>query len=211
MVKPPLELVIIACRPERKVGRVQLTGSAAAAIKRPPLDLRQQVALAIALVATLAIPVAAPYAIPDLFPTATGTDNPCYRFNAAEKGFTSKMNAERKAKGLGTMKLDPELGKVGKKHTVEMIKANSLHHTSTTQLKRRVTNWVTLGENVGVGSTVDSLHTAFMNSPAHKANIMHGKFNNVGVGVKSAGGRMWVTVIFEAQSNPGTRLSMPSC
>ena len=190
---------------------MQLTGSAAAAIKRPPLDLRQQIAVAIALVVALTIPLAAPYAIPDLFPTATGTDNPCYKFNTAEKGFTSKMNSERKAKGLGTMKLDPELGKVAKKHTTEMIKANTLHHTSTTALKRRVTNWSTLGENVGVGSTVDSLHSAFMNSPAHKANIMLGGFKNVGVGAKSAAGRLWVTVVFEAKSNPGTRLSMPSC
>jgi len=188
---------------------MQLAGTAA--VKRAPLDLRQQIALALALVAALAIPIAAPFTIPNLFPTATGSDNPCYRFNAAEKAFTSKMNQARKSKGLGTMKLDPELGKVGKKHTTEMIRANSLHHTSTTKLKRRVTNWVTLGENVGVGSTVDSLHSAFMNSPSHKANILHGTFNNVGVGVKSSGGRMWVTVIFEARSNPGTRLSMPSC
>ena len=189
---------------------MQLTGSTAA-IKRPPMDLRQQIAVAIALVAALAIPAAAPLTMPEWFPTATGSDNPCYKFNVAEKGFTAKMNAERGNKGLGTMKMDPELGQVARKHTNEMIKANSLHHTSTTALKRRVTNWVTLGENVGVGSTVDSLHTAFMNSPAHKANIMHGTFNNVGVGVKEAGGRMWVTVIFEARSNPGTRLSMPSC
>jgi hypothetical protein len=31
------------------------------------------------------------------------------------------------------------------------------------------------------------------------------------VGVKKADGRMWVTVIFEARENPGTRLAMPSC
>ncbi len=189
---------------------MQLSGSASV-VKRPTLDLRQQIALAAALLIALAIPVATPFTIPNLFPTATGADNPCYKFRLAEKSFAAKMNAERKAAGIGTMKIDPELGKVARRHTREMIKANTLHHTSTTALKRRVTNWVTLGENVGVGSTVDTLHGAFMNSPAHKANIMHGTFNNVGVGTKSAGGRMWVTVIFEAKSNPGTRLSMPSC
>jgi uncharacterized protein YkwD len=167
--------------------------------------------LALALVATLAIPITAPLTLPDLFPAATGSDNPCYTFTAAERGFASKMNEERRQRGLGTMKMDPELSRVAMRHTKEMTGANTLMHTTTTALTRRVTNWVTLGENVGVGAEVGTLHSAFMNSPAHKDNILHSRFNNVGVGVANAGGRMWVTVIFEAQSNPGTRLSMPSC
>ena len=185
--------------------------AATATMKRMQLDLRQQLALALALLAALALPVAAPLTIPELFPTATGTDNKCYAFNAADRDFTTKMNAERKAKGLQTMKLDPELSKAAMVHTGEMIKANTLHHTSNSSLAKRVTNWVTLGENVGVGAEVGSLHQAFMNSPAHKANIMLSKFNNVGVGAKEASGRLWVTVIFEASSNPGTSLAMPKC
>ena len=186
------------------------TGSTAT-LRRPQLDLRQQMLLALALAATLAIPITAPFTFPDLSPTATGSDNTCYTFSAAERGFTSSMNEERRERGLGTMKLDPELSRVAMRHTKEMTGANTLMHTTTTALTRRVTNWVTLGENVGVGAEVATLHSAFMNSPAHKANILHSAFNNVGVGVGNAGGRMWVTVIFEARSNPGTRLSMPSC
>lgn len=187
-----------------------MNGTVATA-KRFPLDLRQQIAAAVALVAALAIPATLPFTMPDLTPTAIGTDNPCYRFNTTERGFASKMNAERKAKGLGTMKLDPEVSKVAKVHTKDMARTNTLVHSSNSQLTKRVTNWVTLGENVGVGSALDSLHTAFMNSPAHRANILHSAFTNVGVGSKVVDGRLWVTVIFEAKSNPGTRLSMPSC
>lgn len=186
------------------------TGSTAT-LRRPQLDVRQQLLLALALVATLAIPFAAPFTLPDLRPSAAGSDNTCYTFTAAERAFASKMNQERRDRGLGTMKLDPELSRVAMKHTKEMTSANTLMHTTTTALTRRVTNWVTLGENVGVGAEVATLHSAFMNSPAHKENILHSSFNNVGVGVGSAAGRMWVTVIFEARSNPGTRLSMPSC
>jgi uncharacterized protein YkwD len=183
----------------------------AATLRRPQLDLRQQLLLGVALVATLAIPISAQFTLPGLSPTATGSDNPCYTFTAAERGFTSKMNQERKARSLGTMKLDPELSRAAMRHTREMTGTNTLHHTTTTALTRRVTNWVTLGENVGVGAEVSTLHSAFMASPAHKDNILHSSFNNVGVGVGRAAGRMWVTVIFEARSNPGTRLSMPSC
>lgn len=186
------------------------TGSTAR-LERRGLDIRQQALLAVALLATLAIPLAIPLTLPNLWPTAAGADNRCYTFTAAERGFTANMNDERRQRGIGTMKLDPELSRAAMKHTREMIRSKTLKHTTTSQLSRRVTNWVTLGENVGVGSEVDSLHSAFMNSPAHKDNILYSTFNNVGVGAANADGRMWVTVIFEARSNPGTRLAMPSC
>ena len=180
---------------------------------RPSRDLqiRQLSLAALALLIAYAIPIAAPYVVPKIFPTATGSDNSCYKFNTSEKSFASLMNGERSSRSKGSMKLDPELSKAAKVHTNEMVKANTLVHTTPTSLKRRVTNWRTLGENVGVGSTVDSLHSAFMNSPAHKENILFDSFNNVGVGVIEKDGRMWVTVIFEASSNPGTPLRMPSC
>jgi uncharacterized protein YkwD len=165
----------------------------------------------VALAIAYAIPIAAPYVVPKLFPAAGSSDNKCYNFNSSEKSFFGLMNGERKKKDKGTMKLDPELSKAAKVHTNEMIRSNTLAHTTATSLKRRVTKWSTLGENVGVGSEVNSLHDAFMGSPAHRDNILHPPFNNVGVGVVTKDGRMWVTVIFEASTNPGTPLKMPSC
>ncbi len=141
---------------------------------------------------------------------ATG-DNPCYDFRPKERGFKRKINNSRNNAGLGGLKLDPELSKAARKHTYEMVNKQILEHTTSTQLRNRVTNWSLLGENVGVGATVDSLHNAFMNSPAHRANIMLSGFRNVGVGTASKGGRLWVTVIFESVSNPGTTLRMPNC
>jgi uncharacterized protein YkwD len=154
---------------------------------------------------------------PDPAPTlesmtpAAAADSSCWNYKSAERGFTKKMNAARSNNDKVTLKLDPELSKVARKHTGEMVNKDLLHHTPSSTLANRVTAWNTLGENVGVGSTVDSLHKAFMNSTAHKANILHSSFRYVGVGTKSAGNRLWVTVIFEASSNPGTTLDMPNC
>jgi uncharacterized protein YkwD len=50
-----------------------------------------------------------------------------------------------------------------------------------------------------------------MNSPAHRDNIMFTSFRYVGVGTLQAKDRLWVTVIFENQRDPGTRLRMPRC
>ena len=130
----------------------------------------------------------------------------CGSPTATDKGFASKINAARRANDRGALRLDPQLSKAARVHTKEMVKKNLLHHTPTTTLKRRVTNWSQLGENVGVGSTVTSLHSAFMNSPAHKANILYGEFRYVGVGAIKNDGRLWVTVIFESRKDPGSPL-----
>lgn len=130
----------------------------------------------------------------------------CYTPTRKEKRFARLINKARGAAGKVKLRLDPEISKVGKVHTREMIKANTLYHTPSSKLRKRVTNWVTLGENVGVGSTVTSLHQAFMASPAHLENILYSSYRHVGVGAIKKNGRLWVTVIFEARKDPGSPL-----
>ncbi len=130
----------------------------------------------------------------------------CGSPSSMDKSFASKINTARKAAGKGSLKLDPQLSKAARVHTKEMVNKNLLHHTPTDTLKRRVTNWRELGENVGVGGTVASLHTAFMNSAAHRSNILYSGFRYVGIGAIKKGGRLWVTVIFESRADPGSPL-----
>lgn len=139
------------------------------------------------------------------------SDNRCWTYKDSERGFARRINSERVLEGVGKLSLDPELSKSALKHTWEMVRNNELYHTPSDKLRRRVTNWTILGENVGVGGTVSSLHEAFMNSPAHRDNVLYNTFAHVGVGVVKKAGRMWVTVIFEAVADPGTTLSMPTC
>jgi uncharacterized protein YkwD len=141
----------------------------------------------------------------------TTGDNTCWKYRTPERAFARKMNAARTANNLPKLKLDPELSKAARVHTNEMVKRDELYHTTDTDLRRRVTSWILLGENVGVGGSVSSLEQAFMDSPAHRDNILHPTYRHVGVGVRKANGRMWVTVIFEAVTDPGTTLQMPRC
>jgi len=63
-------------------------------------------------------------------------------------------------------------------------------------LAAATSDWLGLGENVGVGASVGSLHEAFMRSPGHRDNIL-GDYNYVGVGVaEGSDNLLWVTVIF---------------
>ena len=138
-------------------------------------------------------------------------DSSCWTYRDAERAFAKKTNLARAAAGVGKLKLDPEVSKAARKHAREMVDRNLLYHTPSEKLRRRVTNWSTLGENVGVGGGVASLQQAFLASPAHRANILYRGFTYVGIGVIEKDGRMWVTVIFDARNNPGTRLRMPRC
>jgi uncharacterized protein YkwD len=138
-------------------------------------------------------------------------DSRCWDPKGAERDFTRATNLYRDRLGRGSLRLDAELSAAARKHTREMTSRNFLHHTSTDALRRRVTFWSLLGENVGVGNTVDSLQKAFIDSPAHRDNIVYSTFKHIGVGTRKAHGRLWVTVLFEARENPGTTLRMPRC
>ena len=133
----------------------------------------------------------------------------CWDYHRSERRMAKKINAARRATGDNRLRLDPQLSRVARKHTSEMVQRRSLYHTPSDVLGRRVTRWRRLGENVGAAGGVKRLHRLFMNSPAHRANILLNSFRFVGVGTKHKGGNLWVTVVFEARRNPGTRLSMP--
>ena len=129
----------------------------------------------------------------------------CYRYKDSEKDFAQKMNLARTATGKGKLQLDKQLSRVARRHAWEMDNQNTLYHTPDSVLGWRVTHWRRLGENVGYGGDVASLHRAFMNSPAHRANVL-GSYKHVGVGVHNDDRVMWVTIIFESHQDPGTRM-----
>ena len=139
--------------------------------------------------------------------TASAGKN-CYRYKDSEKTFAQKINNARGAVGARRLVLDRELSKVARRHAWEMDSKNSLYHTPSSKLRWRVTRWNHLGENVGAGQTVLSLHQAFMNSPSHRANVLDRDFKHVGVGVHQDKNYMWVTVVFESDRDPGTRLRL---
>lgn len=146
----------------------------------------------------------------DPAPVLGARDSRCWRYKTSERGFTRKINAARRRAGRSRLSLDPELSRVARAHTRTMVRRNLLHHSRQSTLGRRVTRWAYLGENIGVGASVRTLHSAFMHSAPHRHNIM-GRYRHLGVGVLKKRGRMWVTVVFERTTDPGTRLRMPRC
>jgi uncharacterized protein YkwD len=147
-------------------------------------------------------------AISTLAPTTAGGSS-CWDFKGAERTMAKKVNNARGSHGLVKLKLDPEMSKIARSHSKTMAKKASLYHTKN--LGSKVTNWKSLGENVGYGSTVKQLHNLFMGSSGHRDNILKASYRHVGVGSTRKDGTLWITVIFESKKNPGTSLNMPNC
>lgn len=117
--------------------------------------------------------------------------------SGSEQSFLSAINSTRSAKGLGPLKMDGGLQSHARKHTADMIAADKIYHSSSGELQAAAgSGWTKLGENVGRGGSVSSLHQAFLDSPGHRANIL-GDYNYAGIGTDtSSSGVLYVTVVF---------------
>ena len=124
--------------------------------------------------------------------------------SASEAGFLAKINASRAANGLAALSVDGGLRNHARNHTQDMIDADEIYHSSSDELKAAAgSGWSKLGENVGRGGTVESLHKAFMESAGHKANIL-GDYNYAGIGTASSDGVLYVTVVFMKKGGGST-------
>ena len=112
-----------------------------------------------------------------------------------EAQFIAKVNAARQANGQAPYAVAYDLTSIARQHSANMAAQQSLYHNPS--LTTQVQNWRAVGENVGEGPTVDDIHTAFMNSPEHRDNILDHDFTQIGVGVSvDSNGIVWVTEDF---------------
>jgi len=119
---------------------------------------------------------------------------------SAESQFVAKINASRAAAGKAPLEVYWDLTDDARAQSARMADKGEIYHNPGLSGVTGV--WQALGENVGVGPDVASLHEAFMNSPSHRGNIL-GDYNYIGVGVTTdEAGLVWVTMIY-MRAEPG--------
>jgi hypothetical protein len=125
--------------------------------------------------------------------------------SSQESRFTSLLNHERSSRGGHTLATKSDLVSIARRHSEDMADRGYIYHNSN--LPNEVSgNWRILGENVGRGGSVDSIHNAFMNSAPHKHNILDSRFNQIGVGTVVRNGYIYVTEVFAGRgSTPAPR------
>ena len=115
---------------------------------------------------------------------------------SSERYLINLINKARASYDRHALRTSDSLSNYARKFSKIMASKNKLYHNPDLAKWLAGWNWTILGENVGVGGSVLSLHKAFMASPGHKRNNLDRRFKNIGVGIVSSGGRLWVTVIF---------------
>ena len=125
------------------------------------------------------------------------------------------INQERAAKGLNELTWNDDLADIGRAHSAEMRDKSYFAHESPTRgLENPLDRYVEgtgrtprlIAENIyrawGNRSFLNDqdlrvAHKALMDSPGHRANILLGSANSVGVGlVANSSGDIWLTEMF---------------
>jgi uncharacterized protein YkwD len=107
------------------------------------------------------------------------------------------LNQERAENGLRALKLDSQLTRAALGHSRDMVTQRYFEHDSLSgrPFRSRIasTGWMDgrrrwkVGENIAWGAgpraTPRAIMSAWMRSPTHRANILHGGYRVVGIGV----------------------------
>jgi len=126
-----------------------------------------------------------------------------------EADFVRRINHERTSRGKSALTVRSDLVSVARRHSARMAAKGEIWHNPN--LGNEVGgNWTILGENVGMGPSVDSLHQAFMNSEGHRENILYPTFNEIGVGIVVDNDTIYVTEVFAHRTSSGGSASVSS-
>jgi uncharacterized protein YkwD len=118
-----------------------------------------------------------------------------------------RLNAERQARGLRTLKWDDSLANMAADWTQHMASTNDFAHRDLGAASSLpgISKFSALGENIawveGYPNEALQLHTGWMKSEGHRANMLQTGFDSVGIAVVCSGGRAWATQNFGRLDN----------
>jgi hypothetical protein len=131
--------------------------------------------------------------------------------SGAESCFISAINSARTSAGRSRLTVKSDLTSAARRHSARMASDGRIYHSGN--LGSGISGWTSIGENVGSGPSCTSVHRAFMTSSSHRANILRGSFNELGVGVAYKGDTLYVTEIFVTRGHTAVvrhRVSRPA-
>ena len=120
--------------------------------------------------------------------------SPAVAASSDEMRLLALTNQLRAANGLPALTINEQVTSAAQRWASTLADRGVISHNAS--LPGQVTGWKDLGENVGVGGTVDAVHDGFVASPTHRANIMDPAFTEVGFGIVRPDARIFVVVVF---------------
>jgi uncharacterized protein YkwD len=120
----------------------------------------------------------------------------------AERQLFVSVNRAREAQGLLTLKWDDALAVAARRHAGTMAQRGAAEHVfpAESTLPSRATKagarFLSLSENVAMGSDVGLIEAEFLKSPNHRANILDTDMDSIGVGVVLRAGQLFAVEDF---------------
>ena len=112
------------------------------------------------------------------------------------------VNREREKAGLNKLVWNDRLAAAALEHSRLLAKNLDLSHQfdGEAPLQQRVgatgLRFNSVAENVAAAPTVDVTHKGLMESPGHRANILHQDYNAIGISIVDRNGELFVTQDF---------------
>jgi len=126
------------------------------------------------------------------------------QFGAPESMLLDAANHSRAAAGLTPLQWDAALATAARQHAQRMAQHNTISHQFPGELplQQRAmqmgARFSLIAENVAEGPSVLGLHTQWMNSPPHRANLLDREVNAVGIAVVQSGRQLFAVEDFSA-------------
>lgn len=122
--------------------------------------------------------------------------------SVAGQTLLNAANRERATAGLHPLQWDSALAAAAHQHALRMAQANQLSHQfpgeppMQDRARQAGARFSLIAENVAQGSTVNGMHTQWMNSPPHRANILDPGLNAIGISVVQSGSLLFAVEDF---------------
>jgi hypothetical protein len=123
----------------------------------------------------------------------------------AEQYLLSMANQERTRRGIQPLAWDEHLAAAAAQHAQRMMQQNNVSHQFPGEpdlTSRAVTagaRFSLVAENVAIAGSPQQLHTAWMNSPGHRANLLEPHENAAGIAVVQRNGELYAVEDFSEQ------------
>lgn len=148
-------------------------------------------------------PIDAGSPLPDSGPLSADAGGGSRCATEIEREVMTLVNFSRAEFDLEPLRCDPLMTIAARKHSADMCDNDYFSHTSLDgrspfeRMRDEGVEFGSAGENIALGQTTASfVHSSWMGSSGHRANILSGRYERIGVGYVACDGRPYWTQNF---------------
>ena len=122
--------------------------------------------------------------------------------SSAQRLLLAETNREREARGLPALRWNEALAEAARSHDEVMVERQTISHqfagepSLPTRVTRAGVHFSALAENVAEAPDAKQIHSLWMHSPGHRANILDRDMDSIGIAVAERNGEFYAVEDF---------------